>query len=356
MFIYIADVIPIIIAFQCILFAIVLFTDSGPKMISNRYLAVFLIMLGLQFTAITIGSFNSKIPFIEITMCAYGFAYGPLLFLYSNSLIYKSFQFRINHLLHFTPFIAIILITIFGYSSCGKIGIIMYISLTTYTILAIIKIVSYRNILKKTHSFMGRVNLVWLQWTFIIFCCALILDIFDHIFLSVDIYAGISSVHLTILILINWIFYKGLKQPQLFLGISELEQEIFKETHKKTSYDFPDSDEQEELEKIQKYMEDTEIYTDFDLNLKDLSEALKISPRRLSFLINTYFGKNFMSFVNEYRIKKAMFRLANPEDEGETILEIMYEVGFNSKSSFNTLFKKQTGFTPSEYKKRQTKM
>ena len=63
-----------------------------------------------------------------------------------------------------------------------------------------------------------------------------------------------------------------------------------------------------------------------------------------------------MSFINEYRIKKAMSRLINPIDDKETILEIMYEVGFNSKSSFNTLFKKQTGLTPSEYKKKHMKM
>ncbi|MCB0684696.1 MAG: AraC family transcriptional regulator, partial [Saprospiraceae bacterium] len=48
-------------------------------------------------------------------------------------------------------------------------------------------------------------------------------------------------------------------------------------------------------------------------------------------------------------------RLANPADPKETILEVMYEVGFNSKSSFNTLFKQQTGLTPSEYKKKHAR-
>ena len=59
-----------------------------------------------------------------------------------------------------------------------------------------------------------------------------------------------------------------------------------------------------------------------------------------------------MDFINTYRIEKAKERLLHPKDEKETILEVMYEVGFNSKSSFNTVFKKKTGLTPSQYKDR----
>ena len=69
-------------------------------------------------------------------------------------------------------------------------------------------------------------------------------------------------------------------------------------------------------------------------------------------MINETVGQNFFDFVNRYRIEEAKKLLANPADKKITVLEVLYEVGFNSKSSFNTLFKKHTGLTPSEFKKK----
>jgi AraC-like DNA-binding protein len=101
-------------------------------------------------------------------------------------------------------------------------------------------------------------------------------------------------------------------------------------------------------------MEKNSLHANPELNLKDLSKHLELSPRRLSYLINTFLNQNFMGFVNDYRIKKAKYLLSNPKEKGETVLEVMYVVGFNSKSSFFTIFKQKTGVTPSEFKKRHT--
>lgn len=59
-----------------------------------------------------------------------------------------------------------------------------------------------------------------------------------------------------------------------------------------------------------------------------------------------------MGFINNFRIEKAKFLLSNPKEHEETVLEVMYDVGFNSKSSFFTIFKQKTGLTPSQFKKR----
>jgi AraC-like DNA-binding protein len=66
-------------------------------------------------------------------------------------------------------------------------------------------------------------------------------------------------------------------------------------------------------------------------------------------------GQNFYDFINRHRIDEASRLLTNPADEKITILEVLYEVGFNSKSSFNTLFKKYTGLTPTEFRKKQSR-
>lgn len=98
-----------------------------------------------------------------------------------------------------------------------------------------------------------------------------------------------------------------------------------------------------------------EPYLNPELTIQDLASQLDIDVRELSLLINHYLNQNFYDFINQYRIDKATQILKNPEQQKLTILEILYQIGFNSKSSFNTSFKKRTGLTPTEYRKRHLK-
>ena len=355
MTIYIADVIPLIIVLQSLLFALVLLTDNGPKRSANKYLSLFLIVLGLQFTAVVLEGNGLANSFIISTLCAYGFAYGPLLYLYTRSLIYQSFPFKKKQLFHFIPFFFFLVFAALGKPFCSPFGILLYVSLFTYLVFSIKEIIRYRNVIKETQSSISRTDLVWLEWTMVLFSLSLLLDLIDQLLWSLDFFAGISSIHLAILLLINWIFYKGLKQPQIFLGITKNDEEILHQKSKSSEKKTPDSEDKKDLNRIQGFMKTNDAYIDSELTLKELAKHIDIAPRRLSYLINSFLHQNFMGFVNEYRIEKAKHRLENPIDEKETILEIMYDVGFNSKSSFNTLFKKQTGYTPSEYKKSQSK-
>jgi AraC-like DNA-binding protein len=95
-------------------------------------------------------------------------------------------------------------------------------------------------------------------------------------------------------------------------------------------------------------------YLNPELTLHDLSSQLKVSDRKLSILINAELGKSFFDLINSYRIEEAKKILRTSKDPKLTVLEIMYEVGFNSKSSFNTAFKKYTGSTPTAYRARFT--
>ena len=61
--------------------------------------------------------------------------------------------------------------------------------------------------------------------------------------------------------------------------------------------------------------------------------------------------QNFYDFINNYRINFAKNLLNNPADDKMTVLEILYEAGFNSKSAFNVAFKKETGVTPSQFRR-----
>jgi AraC-like DNA-binding protein len=93
-------------------------------------------------------------------------------------------------------------------------------------------------------------------------------------------------------------------------------------------------------------------YLNSSLTIRNLAKQMDLPMRQLSVLINQYLNQHFFDFVNEYRINKAKEILKNPEKKEVTILEILYEVGFNSKSSFNTAFKKHTGLTPTQFRKK----
>jgi AraC-like DNA-binding protein len=104
--------------------------------------------------------------------------------------------------------------------------------------------------------------------------------------------------------------------------------------------------------KLIQFMEREKPFKKAELMLPELAASLSISPNHLSQILNDNLGQSFFDFINAYRVKEAQQALLDPSKQHLTILAIAYEVGFNSKSTFNTVFKKHTQMTPSQYKKR----
>ncbi|MFT3705292.1 MAG: ABC transporter permease [Agriterribacter sp.] len=92
-------------------------------------------------------------------------------------------------------------------------------------------------------------------------------------------------------------------------------------------------------------------YEDPDLTLSLLAEKLQLTPHELSRIINTAFKKSFSDFINEYRVMEAVRKMQDPAYDNMTLLGIAFEAGFNSKTTFNRIFKQMTGKSPTEYKK-----
>lgn len=90
------------------------------------------------------------------------------------------------------------------------------------------------------------------------------------------------------------------------------------------------------------------IYKDFELTLESLAGKLSITPHQLSQFLNERLNTNFRTYINSCRVEEAKKLLAS--EAGKNIIAVCYDVGFNSKSTFNTCFKKHTGQTPSEYR------
>lgn len=103
------------------------------------------------------------------------------------------------------------------------------------------------------------------------------------------------------------------------------------------------------LRKLLHLFETEKIFTNPDLKISTLAEQLDTPPHLVSQLINTELNQSFSELLNDYRIREFKSRISQPEYQHYSIMGVAYEVGYNSKSTFNTVFKKQTGMTPSEY-------
>jgi AraC-like DNA-binding protein len=146
-----------------------------------------------------------------------------------------------------------------------------------------------------------------------------------------------------------WLVFKALLSPKLFRGI-DIKLQLSKEMLSKSD---GNTIKNEQIEQLKSYMKTEEPFLDPSLTVKSLSEKINMPHRELSVLINQELGQHFFDFVNSYRIEKAKSILKDNTNTKLTILEILYEVGFNSKSSFNTAFKKHTGQTPTAFRKSQ---
>ncbi len=104
---------------------------------------------------------------------------------------------------------------------------------------------------------------------------------------------------------------------------------------------------------VGQFMESGKPFLNPNLSIGQLARQTGISTRELYHIINHGFNKNFFDFVGNYRISHARL-LLEISDSGKTILEVMYESGFNSKSVFNTAFKQETGMTPSQYRSQKS--
>ena len=98
-------------------------------------------------------------------------------------------------------------------------------------------------------------------------------------------------------------------------------------------------------------METEKLFLENDLNLTKLAMKLETTTNEVSFVINELYNQNFNFYINKYRIEEAKKLLISKEYVNLNILGIAYQSGFNSKTTFNTTFKKIAGISPSNYLK-----
>lgn len=138
------------------------------------------------------------------------------------------------------------------------------------------------------------------------------------------------------------------KQPELYVEFKPVSEQ---EKYKGSSLTSQRS--KLYLDRLMALMADEKPHLDPELSLLKLSRMIGITKEDLSQVINEQLGKNFKNFVNQYRVEEAKKKLLDPREEQYVLLKIAFDVGFNSKSVFNSSFKKVTGVSPSEFRKRE---
>lgn len=196
------------------------------------------------------------------------------------------------------------------------------------------------------------INLNWLEYIIlIIFIVSIVFTIYNLSFNAKSLNVFINTIFLSV---IYFVAYNSLKQKEIYPVEEKQREELISIDDSKTEETKRKLISDEELSKIkiqlEQIMETQKPYLESELNLIKLSEMLSVSTHHLSYVINTGFQKNFFQYVNEFRIDYAKKLLK--ENDKLSILSIAYESGFNSKTSFNTTFKKFTNQTPSEFKNR----
>ncbi|MCD9615411.1 helix-turn-helix domain-containing protein [Chryseobacterium gleum] len=285
--------------------------------------------------------------------------FTPIVF-YFSVLFYTnpSFTFKITDvkfLLLPAAFLGCLMMVKLGYETPFQyISIILIlIQAFFYTLLSYITIRKHQRKIQQFSSNTEGINLNWLEYIILVMLIVNIIYIIYNLFY--DPKSLNFFINTVFLLVIYWVGYYSMKQREIYPLEEKQREELIsinedsgsEEVKRKLISD-------EELLRIkislQTLMEVQKPYLDSELNLIRLAEMLSVSTHHLSYVINTGFGKNFFQYVNEYRVDYAKKLLKEP-DSKLSILGIAYESGFNSKTSFNTTFKKITGQTPSEFKK-----
>lgn len=164
-------------------------------------------------------------------------------------------------------------------------------------------------------------------------------------FLGIKLYGASSMLPVFELFILIKFTHLALKQPQL----KESEKGEIKQPQVRTAV--ISSQKMEQIaSKLSNAMADNELFKDDELSLNSLSLSISVSENHISETLSQFLNTNFFQFVNSFRIEEAQTLLSNSD---MLVSTIAYEVGFKSKSTFNSAFKKVVGTTPTAFKKRQ---
>ena len=343
---------------------------------ANIFLSILLFALGISCILYSFNSLEYYIKYPHLIRVDWGIPllFGPLIYLYTLVLTSNERSIK-KRLVHLAPYLInlLILVPFFLKKAEEKIQILDYFTATitggtdgyhTYNILlrfsisaiglfyslSSIKVLRiYSNKLLDEYSAIEKLKLDWLRnvlYSFLILSVVFILTSFITFRDPYPQFDYNVYYFLLVSILVYALSYKALNQPALITLVG-------KANETKTKLTAGTEDTLGHQQHLKSFMVDQKPYLNGELTATKLDEDLNMSRHQLSTLLNEVIGLSFYDFINNYRIEEFKERMKLSENNHLTMFGIALDSGFNSKTSFNTIFKKATGQTPSQYKKSQ---
>jgi AraC-like DNA-binding protein len=353
------------------LFVVLLLTNSNIKK-SRANLFLSILLLSLSFSIAHIFFAGVVMDHLSAEVYTLGdptfFLIAPLLWFYTKELIGERVRLSGNLLFHFLPFLIIIFLSLTLHSVNPEspliqfldrnhklINIIFWMSVaaqfSSYQFSIRKKWIAYQEFIKQEISYKEGVDISWVRFFMIVFLLINVFFLFS-LFAAIHLENGSWLPRTTALIFSLSIFalgYKGILQKELFQKNEPTKLDIVESLPNA----LVNKSDPELIGRLLNYMIEKKPYLDSELTLSSLAKDLNISRSQLSILINEGIGDNFYDFVNKYRVEEVKKLMVDPQVKNYNLLGIAIEAGFKSKSTFNLIFKRFTGLTPTEYRKNQ---
>lgn len=365
------DVVLVMTAIEAILLAVFQAALPAKKRLSAPLLSIFLVTIA-TLAAGTLVLWNPHVQ-LQSTLHHFWVPYllvlalmmkGPILYLYVSSITRSDFRIQISHALHLLPALAgCATLAIFGLdandlrydwpyephplqAAVNHLWDGVKIVPLGYALAAIVQVRSYQTQLKDEYSHFSTTGPNWLNVLTLGFFISWSWSAIAHLMARFSTpetadYLGIADNYVTF-ILINALFTYSLVYAHQLLTIQNEKVRPAEQGRPSESA----------VMRVKKLMEGDKVYLKHNLNIEQFSRRVELPVKEVSSVINKHFGTNFFEFVNSYRIDEAKRLLADPTMTDKTVLDILMDSGFNSKSAFHRFFKRLVGMSPSEYRRR----
>lgn len=365
-------------AVQAIFLAFVLIL-SPKNRIANRWLGALLLVISLNLLEYSFSMTGLAFYYPNIIAISYPFLFcmGPFYWFHIQYQLGYSNKFKKSDLLHFIiPLLSFVLLLPFYlldesakrefldrifYNGSVSIPVSQFLFMAAHLVQTFIYVFySYRSISKLTGefkeeqsntlfeqklSYLDTFTKTFLGWLLMFLLLLILLFALDSYLIQMD---YVSVLITSVLIFV--IAYSVLRNPQVFNESAKINENTTNSKYQTSALN--DQEIKHITQSLTNYFEEDKPYLQHDLKLSDVAEMLSIPSHHLSQAINQELNLNFYEFVNNYRVDEAKKMLSQRNNNHLKILAVAFEVGFNSKSTFNRVFKEHTKLTPSEYRKR----
>lgn len=338
--------------------------DLSARLLIGGFVLIhsaFILHIGLAIT-----NYQFVYPHSYLSSTVFSFLYGPLLYLYFKRTT-SGYQLKIRDLLHLVPTVVLLayLVPIYTLPGAEKLGLMLQrqqaglnpsdaANLVLIVSLKLASLIAYGWLIRHHfphvrpgHQNRGKTG-IWEQNIYRIHVAYIVCYAIYGVLISNGINSGLlyHAQVVSMALMVTYVGYFASIRPEVFGGSLAFEPALLSK-YKKSG--LTPSLSLELRDRLTSLFEEEQVYRENDLNLDRLAELLDTTRHNASQVINEHFGLGFHELLNRYRVEAAKHLLVSDPQRNLNVIDIVYEVGYNNKVTFNKAFKKETGLTPTAF-------